>query len=125
MPASADFIEFVREQLAPLGTITSRRLFSGTGIYADGAIFAYVFDDSLYFKVDAASRPQFEAEGSEPFRYDSKTGPRTIEGIWRAPDRLFDDPDALLAFGREALAAGRRRTAAKVRPKAKKGGRAK
>ena len=119
MPASADFIEFLREQLAPLGTITSRRMFSGASLYLDGTIFAYIFDDTLYFKVDAASRAMFEVEGSTPFTYDSKSGPRTINGMWRAPDRLFDDPDAMQEFARSALAASHRR-AAKRKPKKRK-----
>ena len=32
-----EFVEFVKDQMAPLGPIVSRRMFSGAGLYYDGA----------------------------------------------------------------------------------------
>jgi hypothetical protein len=39
MVASDTFAEFLREQLAPLGRITMRRMFGKTGVFCDGAVF--------------------------------------------------------------------------------------
>ena len=42
MAPSADFLTFLQDQLRGLGTITSRRMFSGAGLYCDGLIFALI-----------------------------------------------------------------------------------
>ena len=36
MVASDGFAEFLREQLAPLGRVTMRRMFGKTGVFCDG-----------------------------------------------------------------------------------------
>jgi len=115
MAASDDFLEFVTEQLAPLGSISARRFFGGKGIYLDGTIIAFIIADILYFKVDATTRPAFEAEGSTPFTYATKTGDRVIAGYFQAPDRAFDDPEAMHHFAGLARSAAAR--AAKPKPK--------
>ena len=43
--------------MSSLGDITTRPLFGGHGIYWHGIIFAILFDDRLYLKVDEQSRP--------------------------------------------------------------------
>jgi len=39
MVASDSFAEFLREQLAPLGRVTMRRMFGKTGVFCDGLMF--------------------------------------------------------------------------------------
>jgi DNA transformation protein and related proteins len=107
--ASKEFLAFLIDQLAPLGSVTSRRMFSGAGIYCDGVIFALVLrGDTLYFKVDDGNRPQYEAEGLEPFRYEARGRTVEVGAYWHVPERLFDDPDEMLQWARGALAAGQR-----------------
>ena len=69
---SADFVEFLKDQLGALGHVTARRMFSGAGVYCDGVIFALVLRDTLYFKVDDGNRAAYEAEGLKPFTYEAK-----------------------------------------------------
>jgi DNA transformation protein and related proteins len=108
MVASDSFAEFLREQLAPLGRITMRRMFGKTGVFCDGLMFAVVTDDTLYFRVDDDNRVAFEEAKSFPPLNYGKQG-RTIDlSFWRAPERLFDEPDELNAWARLALAAARR-----------------
>jgi DNA transformation protein len=116
---NAEFIAFVADQLAPIGHVTVRPMFSGAGIYCDGTIFALVIRDALYLKVDDANRPDFAAAGSSPFTYEAKGRTVEIGSYWRAPEHLFDDPDDMLAWGRVALAAGRR-AAVKEKPERKR-----
>ena len=108
MVASDSFAEFLREQLAPLGRVTMRRMFGKTGVFCDRLMFAMVTDDTLYFRVDDHNRAVFkEAESSPPLNYE-KQG-RTIDlSFWRAPERLLDEPDELVAWAQAALAAARR-----------------
>jgi DNA transformation protein len=118
MVASASFAEFLREALAPLGRIAMRRMFGKTGVFCDGFMLGMVRDNTLYFRVDDMNRTIFkEAEAFPPLDYQKKG--RAIDlAFWRAPERLFDEPDELLIWARTALAAARR-VAAKRKPPAR------
>jgi DNA transformation protein len=115
MVASESFAEFLCEQLAPLGRITMRRMFGKTGVFCDGFMLGMVRDNTLYFRVDDDNRAVFrEAESFPPLDYEKKG--RAIDlSFWRAPERLFDEPDELVAWARAALAAARRVAAKKER----------
>src|SRR6478752_6789375 len=115
MVASESFAEFLREQLAPLGAITMRRMFGKTGVFCDGLMLGMVRDDALYFRVDDHNRTAFkEAEAFPPLNYEKKGGSIDLS-FWRAPERLFDEPDELVTWARAALGAARR-VAAKRAP---------
>jgi DNA transformation protein len=102
MSVSADFRDFVLEQLAGAGPVTPRAMFGGVGLYLDGVFFALIDDDTLYFKADAASRKRFEAAGSRPFCPDPSR-PEQAMGYWQVPADVLEDPEALVAWAREAL----------------------
>jgi DNA transformation protein and related proteins len=108
MAASSSFADFLREQFAPLGHVTMRRMFGKTGVFCDGVMLGMVRDNTLYFRVDDHNRALFkEAEIFPPLDYEKKGA--TIDlAFWRAPERLFDEPDELLAWARAALGAARR-----------------
>ena len=117
MVASDSFADFLREQFAPLGPVTMRRMFGKTGVFCDGLMFGMVTENTLYFRVDDQNRATFkEAESFPPLNYKKKGS--TIDlSFWRVPERLFDDPDELVTWARAALAAARR-VAAKREPAA-------
>jgi DNA transformation protein len=104
------------EMFAAFGPVVPRRMFSGFGVFADGTMFALVARDTLYLKADRRTLPAFEREGQGPFTYTAKGRKRASMSYWRAPDRLYDDPDELAAWARDALAAAHR----SGRPKAKR-----
>ncbi len=108
MVASDSFAKFLREQLAPLGRVTMRRMFGKTGVFCDGFMLGMVTDNTLYFRVDDGNRAAFkEAESYPPLSYEKK-GCTIALSFWRAPERLFDEPDELVTWARIALAAARR-----------------
>jgi DNA transformation protein len=115
MVASDRFADFLRDQLAPLGRIAMRRMFGKTGVFCDGFMLGMVRDNTLYFRVDDDNRTAFkEAESFPPLDYQKKGG--TIDlSFWRAPERLFDEPDELVIWARAALAAARRVAAKRER----------
>jgi DNA transformation protein len=115
MVASDSFATFLREELAPLGRITTRRMFGKTGVFCDGLMFGMVTEDLLYFRVDDQNQAAFEeARSAPPLNYE-KQG-RTIDlSFWRAPDWLLDDPEELVAWARTALGAARRVAAERER----------
>jgi len=126
MVASDTFADFLREQLAPLGRLTMRRMFGKTGVFCDGVMFAMVTENTLYFRVDDQNRATFkEAASFPPLNYEKK-GCTIDLSFWRVPERLFDEPDELVVWARAALAAARRvatkreRTAPRLRSKRRK-----
>jgi len=119
MAFGSELAEHVMELLAPLGSIDAKRFFGGVGIRQETVLFAMIMDETLYFRVDAESRPRYEAAGSQPFTYETKTGSRSIEGFFTAPEDLFDEPADMRDWARGAIAAALR-VKAKKRPKKQK-----
>lgn len=121
MAASAEFIEFLKEQMAGFGPVTHKRMFGGAGLYRDGLIFALVVDEALYLKTDAENRNQFETEKLAPFVYATKNGDKAVMSYWRAPERCLDDRDDMaewcrIAWGATLRAAAQKPRAARKRP---------
>ena len=115
MVASNSFADFLREQLAPLGDVTLRRMFGKTGVFCDGVMFGMVTENMLYLRVDDHNRAAFqEASAFPPLNYE-KQGNSIDLAFWRAPERLFDEPDELVRWARVALAAARRVAAKRER----------
>ena len=115
MVASETFAEFLREQLAPLGRVTMRRMFGKTGVFCNGVMLGMMTDNTLYFRVDDDNREAFkEAAAFVPLNY-AKRGSTIDLSFWRAPERLFDDPDEFVAWARAALSAARRVAENRVR----------
>jgi len=111
--------DFLIDLFADFGPVTIRKMFSGFGISADGTNFALALRSGLYFRADEQSIPQFEAEGSKPFQYQTRAKTVTVNSYWELPARLFDDSEDLSVWARTALAAAQR-AALKKRPKARK-----
>src|SRR5262245_15820644 len=102
MPVSDDYRDFVLEQLAPAGRVTSRAMFGGVGLYLDGLFFALIDDDTLFFKTDEATRSRYESAGSRPFcPYPDQ--PDQSMGYWTVPAEVLEDSDELAAWAREAM----------------------
>ena len=110
--------EFLIDMFSDFGPVTIRPIFSGFGISVDGVNFAMALRAGLYFRADDATIPQFEAEGSKPFQYQTRAKTVVVHSYWQLPARLFDDTEELSQWARAALAAARR-AAAKKRPKAR------
>ncbi len=107
MAVGAGFQAFVLDLLAPLGP-AARRMFGGVGIMRDGRMFALLSNDTMYFRVDARTRPSFQDAGCGPFRYHRGGREVAIETYYAVPDALYDEPDTLRAWAREALGAAHR-----------------
>jgi DNA transformation protein and related proteins len=98
----------IQELFSVFGPVSVRRMFGGAGIYADGTMFALVARGVIYLKTDAVNTPAFEREDLAPFTYETKHGKHGVMSYRRMPDRLYDDPEELATWAREALAAARR-----------------
>jgi DNA transformation protein len=115
--ANNGFAAFLREQLAPLGRVTLRRMFGKMGVFCNGLMFGIVSNDTLYLRVDDDNRALFkEADSGPPLSYD-KQGRTVHLPFWHTPERLLDEPEELVTWAQAALAAARR-VAAQRKPKA-------
>ena len=89
------------------GPISLRRFFGGEGVYAGDIMIGMVFGDTVYFKTDDETIKAFRKEGSKPFTF-KKRGTEIIETTWFSlPDRLYDDPEELAHWARDALKVAR------------------
>jgi DNA transformation protein and related proteins len=111
--------EFLTDLFADFGPVTIRPMFSGFGISVDGVNFALALRAGLYFRADELTIPQFEAEGSKPFQYQTRAKTVMVNSYWQLPARLFDDTEELSEWARAALGAAQR-AALKKRAKKRK-----
>ena len=111
--------EFLTDLFADFGPVTIRPMFSGFGVSVEGVNFAMALRAGLYFRADEMTIPQFEAEGSKPFQYQTRAKSVTVNSYWQLPARLFDDTEELSRWARAALGAAQR-AALKKRPRARK-----
>ena len=112
--------EFLIDLFADFGPVTIRKMFSGYGISADGINFALALRAGLFFRADEHTIPDYEAEGSKPFQYQTRAKTVTVNSYWQLPARLFDNSEELPQWARAALAAAQRAKVKKRPKKAKK-----
>ena len=114
MPTDPSFKEHCLELLAGSGRASTRRMFGGHGFYIDDLFMALIAGERLYLKVDAQTRPLFEAAGCEPFVYDT-AGKSVSLGYFSAPEEAMESPPLMQPWVRHALSAALRARAAKPR----------
>ena len=112
MAVSESYRDFVLEQLGRVRPVTPRRMFGGVGLYADGAFFGLIDNDTLYFKTGDLNRGDYEARGQPPFRpFGPEARPMSYHEV---PGDVLEDLRQLEAWFARAVAvaeeAGRRRT---------------
>jgi len=114
MSVSDDFREYVLEQLIGVRGVTWRRMFGGIGLYAEAAFFGVIDDDQLFFRVDDATRPDYQARGAKPFA--PIPGAKPMMGYFAVPSEVLEDREALGEWALGAVAVAR---SARKRPRAK------
>jgi DNA transformation protein len=109
----------------PFGAVVVKRMFGGSGIYAEELCFAIESGGEVFLKADAQSQSTFSAVGSSPFVYNARGKPMTTS-YWRLPSAAYDEPDQLIRWAALGLDSARRAAAvAKPKPAKTKGAKAK
>jgi DNA transformation protein and related proteins len=88
-------------------------MFGGFGLSVEEMNIALIISDTLYLKVDAESRAQFERAGCVPFSYDKKNGTVGVMSYFTAPEEAMESPAEMAHWVRLAMAAARRAAAGK------------
>jgi DNA transformation protein len=106
---SDEYLEYVLDQLSTLGSVSSRRMFGGAGLYHEDLFFAVVADDVLYFKADDSNRSDYEAAGAEPFRpFPDKDH---VMQYYEVPVDILENRESLTEWAQKAICVARRKAA--------------
>lgn len=93
----------IADLFAAFAEVKVRRMFGGSGLYAEGLMFAIEVDGIIYLKADPAFAAALEPRGSSPFSYEAQGAVRTMRGFWSVPEAALDDADELATLARHAL----------------------
>ena len=104
MPRRSDFVDGVAELMAFVDGLKIRAMFGGYGIYQGDCMFALIADDRLYFKADATTRTEFEAQDSGPFTYVARGKSMTMQ-YYEAPPEVFEEHEAMRYWVQKAYGA--------------------
>jgi len=100
MAVSENYRAFVLEQLGRVMQVTAKSMFGGVGIYSRGLFFALIAEDRLYFKVDDATRPDFQRHGMEAFRpFEDESA----MGYYEVPADVVEDTAQLASWAEKAI----------------------
>jgi DNA transformation protein and related proteins len=111
--------EALKALFEPFGSVTVKRMFGGSGIYAEGMCFAIEANGEVFLKTDSLSRADFSAADSAPFTYMAK-GKSRPTSYWSLPTAAHEDDDELRRWAGMGLEAARRAATAKAQPKGKR-----
>lgn len=110
--------DYLIDLFSDFGPVVLRRMFSGYGIVSDGVNFAMALRAGIIFRVDDLTIPRYDAEGAKPFQYETRNKTVVVKSYRHLPERLYDDPEELAVWAREAVEAAKR-AALKKKPKTK------
>lgn len=105
MAVSSSFKSFVVEQLGGERLIQARSMFGGIGLRMGELFFGLIDDDTLYFKVDDTTRPDYERLGSRAF--DPFKNGQVMRGYYEVPGEVIDERDLLVEWRDGAVGVAR------------------
>jgi DNA transformation protein len=116
----SEFVTFLHEVFESFGTIKSRKMFGGHGIYHQDLMFGLVADDELYLKTDDDNIAEFLEQGLQAFEFKTKDGKVMQMSYLKAPEDIYDDPDQARYWADLSFAAALRNSAKNNRKKSRK-----
>ena len=103
MALSSDFLAYVLDQLTALGSVSSRRMFGGAGLYCDEFFFGLIADDVLYLRVNDSNRIDYTARGMAPFRpYADR--PQLSMSYFEVPADVLENSGELIQWAQRSVA---------------------
>ena len=110
MSASTELLDFLLDQLSPLGNVFARRMFGSMGVFLDGRMFGILSrENRFYIKADTQNIEKFLEQGCEPFCYwvSQPSGERKQKQLsyYEVPDSAMEDQDELMLWARLGISA--------------------
>jgi DNA transformation protein len=119
-PTHDGLVAHVLDMLRDWGGVAARRMFSGHGLFRQGAMFALISRDTLYLRVDDRNRPDFAASGSRVFAYRREGREVELRGYMECPPDILEDDEEMLRWAKLALSAALAAMSEKPPPSARK-----
>jgi DNA transformation protein len=89
------------ETLKELPDLTTLPAYGGHAISSRGKLFGILVQGRVYLRTDEGTRPIYQKAGSAPLRH---LGMKSLENFYEVPAMVMQNPVALLAWSRQALA---------------------
>ena len=94
MAPNKEYLNNVMKLFAPLGSVSVKSMFGGSGIFHEGAMFALIVGTGIFFKVNDSNRSKYEQAGS------NKHGRMPY---YQVPTDVLQDETKLLDWARESI----------------------
>jgi DNA transformation protein len=104
MRVKLELANYVEEQLAFLGRLSTKSIFGGIGIFVDERLLGIVMEDKLYLHTDASNLDAYESRGMPQFKPYPNAFDLTTDHH-QVPAEIVEDPGQLRHWGEQALAA--------------------
>ena len=114
----SEYIDFLHEVFYEFGSISTRKMFVGHGVYHQCLMFGLVADDELYLKADNENVQHFMNAGLNEFEYE-KQGKKYKMSYYQAPEEIYDDPEIANRWAALAYSAALRASDKKMKKQSK------
>ncbi len=92
---AAQFSKDLLSQLAPIGAVSSKKMFGGYGLFHEGKMFGLITSDAeLFLKVDDSNRARFKR---------ARAPQHSKMPYFRVPKTVLDDATTLLDWASSAV----------------------
>lgn len=106
MATSAEFTNYVLDQLSAIGVIHTSKMFGGVLLKVDNKQLGVIINDTLYMKVkEPELQKKFMSMDSEQFSYVRKDSSEPIvsKNWWSVPEESLEIKKELLGLAYEVL----------------------
>ncbi|WP_219953264.1 TfoX/Sxy family protein [Dickeya zeae] len=107
-----EFAQYMLDVFRFFGRVSLRRMFAGYGLFREGVMFGFVYDETLYLKADVENVGDFQNQGLRQFEY-ARQGKVVRFSCYQAPDFLLEDPHEAALWARRSFEASIRANASK------------
>ena len=104
-PAHDGLVAHILDMLEDWGGVSARRMFSGYGVFRQGAMFGLIARDTFYLRVDDRTRPDFAAAGSRVFTYRREAREVELRGYMECPPDILEDAEEMIRWAKAAASA--------------------
>jgi DNA transformation protein and related proteins len=124
MAVQPQYLAYILEQLQGIGSLRSRRMFGGVGLYSGDLFFGLIDDDTLFFKTDGSNSADYTARNMPRFMPFPER-PEAVMAYYQVPVDVIEDIETIQSWARKSIAVALASHATKARPKGRVTGRRK
>ena len=118
MSVQAQYLAYILEQLEGVGSVHSRPMFGGFGLYSGDLFFGLIDDDTVFFKCDGTNSADYIARNMPRFM-PFPDRPEAVLGYFQVPADVIEDAEVLNLWARKSVAVALSSRAKKTRPRKK------